>query len=335
MRRNPRTTATRRAVIGAGSAALAMPLIGRFSSARAAWPERPIKMIVPFAPGGPIDVCGRILAPPLGDALGVSVVVENRPGATGNVGAGAAARADPDGYTVLLASNTIVINPMLFTSVPYDIDKDFTALVDVAGSPTGFAVHPKLGVRTIPEYVALAKQSGKFSYSHAGFGTPAHLAGEFFKARAGFDMAPVTHNGAGPAAQALLSGAVEFCSAALPALHPHITAGTLIGLAVTGEKRWFDLPNVPTVIEAGYPGFALDTYALLLVPARTPREIGDRLAKETIAILQKTEMRDRLRKVGLEPTATGPAVLKARIDRELPMWGEIIRIADIKKTEAK
>ena len=322
--------------LAAGSA-LAMPLIGRFSGALAAWPERPIKLLVPFGPGGPVDVIARVIAQPLSEALGgASVVIENRAGASGNLGVGLAARADPDGYTVLVTSNTLVINPLLFTNVPYDIERDFTPLVDLAGSPTGFAVLPKLGPKTLAELVALAKQPGNtFSYSHAGYGTPAHLAGELFKARAGIDMAAVSHTGAGPAAQALISGAVEFCSAALPGLHPHIVGGTVTGLAVTGEKRWFDLPNVPTVIEAGYPGFVLDTYTMLLVPSKTPPEIGERLATETIAILQRPALRDRLRTVGFEATAAGPAALKARIARELPMWREVASVAGIKPQEAK
>ena len=330
----------RRRVIKAGgvlaTSALAMPLIGRFSSAIAAWPDRPIKIIVPFAPGGPVDVIARVLSQPLAEALGgASVIIENRAGATGNVGIVAAARAEPDGYTILVTSNTITINPVLMTSVPYDLDKDFIPLVDIAGSPTGFAVQPTLGPKTLAEFITAAKASGKFSYSHAGFGTPAHLAGEFLKARAGIDMAAVNHNGAGPAAQALLTGAVQFSSAALPALHPHIKAGTLTGIAVTGEKRWFDLPDVPTVVEAGYPGFVLDTWTMMLLPAKTPPEIGERLVKEMIAIFQRPEMRAKLRTIGFEATAAGPDALKKRLAAELPMWREIITTAKIKQVEAK
>lgn len=330
----------RRSVLKGGgrlaAGALAMPLIGRFSSAIAAWPDRPIKVIVPFAPGGPVDVIARVLAPPLSEALGgASVVIENRAGATGNVGIVAAARSDPDGYTILVTSNTITINPVLMTSVPYDLDKDFIPLVDIAGSPTGFAVQPTLGPKTLAEFIAAAKASGKFSYSHAGFGTPAHLAGEFLKARAGIDMAAVNNNGAGPAVQSLLTGAVQFCSGALPAMHPHIKAGTLRGLAVTGEKRWFDLPDIPTVVEAGYPGFVLDTWTMMLLPTKTPPEIGERLVKETIAIFQRPEMRAKLRTIGFEATAAGPEALKRRLAAELPMWRQIIATAKIKQVESK
>ncbi|MCC6776784.1 MAG: tripartite tricarboxylate transporter substrate binding protein [Hyphomicrobiales bacterium] len=322
---------TRRAVLAGAAAAIAMPLLGRLDPARAAWPERPIKLLVPFGPSGPVDVIARVLAPLLSEALGVSVVVENRPGAGGNIGVGLAVRAEPDGYTVLVTSSTLVVNPMLYPSVPYDPVKDFTPLVDMAGSPTAFAVQPKLGVSTLAELVALAKQrNGGLNYASSGFATPAHLAAEFLKIRAGIDMVHVPFNGGGPAVQALLTGAVDMVSTALPGAHPHIQAGTLKGVAVTGEKRWFDLPDVPTMVEAGYPGFVVDTFTAMLVPVRTPPEIGQRLTKETMALLGREDVRAKLRALGFEPSAGGPDALRARIARELPMWGDIIRQAAIK-----
>jgi tripartite-type tricarboxylate transporter receptor subunit TctC len=330
-----RRAPTRRAVLKAGAAvaasAVAMPLIGHFSPAVAAWPERPVKLLVPFGPGGPVDVIARVLAPALSEAIGASFVVENKPGAGGNIGVGLAARAEPDGYTVLVTSSTLVVNPMLYASVPYDPVKDFLPLVDMAGSPTAFAVQPKLGIATLAEFVALAKQrAGKLNYASSGFATPAHLAGEFFKIRAGIDMAHVPFNGGGPAVQSLLTGAVDMVSTALPAAHPHIQSGTLKGIAMTGEKRWFDLPDVPTMVEAGYPGFVVDTFTAMLVPAKTPLEIAERLTKETVAILKRPEFQARLRTLGFEASAGGPDALRARIARELPMWGDIIKQAAIK-----
>jgi tripartite-type tricarboxylate transporter receptor subunit TctC len=332
-RASPRPT--RRALLKSGATlaavGVAMPAIGHFSSVLAAWPDRPIRLIVPFGPGGPVDVIARLLTPALGEALGVSVVVENKAGAGGNIGHGLAARAEPDGYSVLVTSTTLVVNPMLYASVPYDPVKDFAPLVDLAGSPTAYVVQPKLGVSTVAEFVALAKaRQGKLNYGSSGFATPAHLAGEFFKIRAGIEMAHVPFNGAGPAVQSLLTGAVDMVSAALPGAHPHIKAGTLNGLAVTGEKRWFDLPDVPTMVEVGYPGFVVDTFTAMLVPTKTPPEIGERLSKETIAVLKRPEMQARLRTVGLEVSAGGPDALRARIARELPMWGDIIKQAAIK-----
>ncbi len=333
--RGQRFAPTRRAILRAGGAAAAtavvMPVIGHFSSVYSAWPDRPVKLLVPFGPGGPVDVIARLLMPALTDALGTSVFVENRAGAAGNIGVGMAARAEPDGYTVLVTSNTLVINPLLYANIPYDPVKDFLPLVDMAGSPTAFAVQPKLGVKTLAEFVALAKQRvGKLNYASSGVATPAHLAGEFFKARSGIEMTHIPYNGGGPAVQGLLTGAVEMVSTALPGVHPHIISGTLNGIAVTGEKRWFDLPDIPTMVEAGYPGFVLDTFTMMLLPAKTPQEIADRLTKETLAILSRPEFRARIRTVGFEVSAGGPDALRARIARELPLWGEVVRQAGIK-----
>jgi tripartite-type tricarboxylate transporter receptor subunit TctC len=298
--------------------------------AYAAWPDRPVKLVVPFGPGGPVDVIARLLQPFLADELKATFFIENKPGAAGTIGVGQVARADPDGYTVLVTSNTILINPLLYKSVPYDLDKDFLPLADMAGSPTAYTVNPKSGIKTVADFVAFAKEKkGAVNYGSAGFATPSHLAGEFFKNRAGIEMAHVPFNGAGPANQALLGGQVDMVSGALPGAHPHIVGGTLTGIAVTGEKRWFDLPNVPTMVEAGYPGFVLDTYTLMLVPTQTPTEVVERLSSAVRTILQKPEVRDKLRAVGLEVTAGGPAELKARFARELPLWTDIVRISGI------
>ncbi len=318
----------RRFLHTAGAFAVASPFL--VTRAYAAWPDRPVKTTVPFGPGGPVDVIARLLQPFLTEELKGNFFIENKPGAAGTIGVGQAARAEPDGYTVLITSNTIMINPLLYKTVPYDLEKDFSPLVDMAGSPTAYTVNPKSGIKTVAEFVAFAKdKKGAVNYGHAGFATPSHLAGEFFKNRAGFEMAQVPFNGAGPANQALLGGQVDMVSGALPGAHPHIVAGTLTGIAITGEKRWFDLPNIPTMVEAGYPGFVLDTYTLLLVPAKTPSEIADRLSGAVRTILRKPEVRDKLRTVGLEVTAGGPADLKARFARELPMWREVVKVAGI------
>jgi tripartite-type tricarboxylate transporter receptor subunit TctC len=319
---------TRRRFLRAAALGIAAPFV--VSRAHAVWPERPVKLLVPFGPGGPVDVLARMLQPLLREELNAQMFVENRVGAAGNIGVGLAARAEPDGYTILVTSNTIVLNPLLYKSVPYDLEKDFSPLVDLAGSPTAFTVNPKLGVSTVAEFVALAKQKqGGLNYGSAGFATPSHLAGEFFKNRAGIEMTHVPFNGAGPANQALLGGTVEMVSGALPGAHPHIVAGTLKGIAVTGEKRWFDLPDVPTMVEAGYPGFVLDTYVMMLAPARTPPEVTDRLVTATTKILAREDVRSRLRTSGLEATGAGSAALKGRIDKELPLWREVVQIAGI------
>ena len=225
---------------------------------------------MPFGPGGPVDVVARLLAGPLGEVLGTNVIIENKPGASSNLGMGLVARADPDGYTVLIAASNLVINPILSTKIPFDIEKDFLPLVDIADTPGTFSTRPDLGVKTLSDFVELAKKSSKFSYSHAGFGTVAHLSAEYFKQKTGIDMAAVSHNGSGPAVQSLLSGSVEFCSAGLPALHGHYSKGTVVGLGVLSDQRWFDLPNVPTAVEGGFPGFVFGNLNAMLVPSKTP-----------------------------------------------------------------
>ena len=320
----------RRLLKTAATIGLAAPFIASLSSAYAAWPDRPVRLIVPFSPGGPVDVAARLLQPLLNDELKTSFFIENKPGAAGSVGVGQAARADADGYTVLVTSNTIIINPLLYRSVPYEFERDFLPLVDVAGSPTAYTVNPRLGVTTVAEFVALAKQkAGGLNFASSGFATPSHLAGELFKNRAGIQMTHVPFNGSGPASQAVLAGTVDMASNALPGAHPHLVAGTLKGLAVTGEKRWFDLPNVPTMIESGYPEFVLDTYVMVLVPAKTPPEIAEALSAATRKVLELPETRAKLRAVGLEVTAGKAEDLKARIARELPLWREVVQIAGI------
>jgi tripartite-type tricarboxylate transporter receptor subunit TctC len=324
-----RSALTRRRFVQAGAAALAAPLFIR--RAHAAWPDRPVKLLVPFGAGGPVDVLARQMQPMLSEELGgATIFIENRPGAAGTIGVGLAARSDPDGYTILLTSNTIVINPLLYKSVPYDLEKDFEPLVDLAGSPTAFSVNPKSGITSVAEFVARAKtKQGGLNYGSAGFATPAHLAGEFFKNRAGIELTHVPFNGAGPAYAALLASQVDMVSFALPGAHPHIVAGTLTGIAVTGAKRWFDLPKVPTMVEAGYPGFLLDTYVMSLVPAKTPPEVGEKLVAAFKKILTKEDVTARLRASGLEPTAGGPAELKERMAKELPLWREVVKVAGI------
>lgn len=323
--------ADRRRVLKAGLAVLATPFLARFSSA-AAYPDRPIKLLVPFGVGGPVDIVARVMAPLLGEILGGSAFVENKPGASGNLGVSAAARAEPDGYTILVAASNFIINPILFSKVPYDPIADFIPLVELAETPTAFAVRPQLGAKTLKEFVEIAAKSKSFSYSHPGFGTVSHMAGEFLNSRAGVNIVAVTHNGGGPAVQTLMTGSVEFCSAALPALHPHIKSGVLVGLGVTSTKRWPDLAEMPTVIETGFSDFDLANFTAFLAPANTPAEIIDRLSKASIEILQRPDIQSKLLTLGFAVTARAPGLLKARLERELPFWKKVVEIAGITPT---
>jgi tripartite-type tricarboxylate transporter receptor subunit TctC len=301
------------------------------SGARAAFPERPITLIVPFAPGGPTDIIARILSAALTQPLGQQLVVDNRGGAAGNIGMGQAAHAAPDGYTLLVTSTAIAVNPALFKNLPYDPLKDFAPISELVNAPNVLIVLPNSGIKSIADLVAQAKADpAKFNYSSPGAGTKSHLTGELLKLRAGIQMVHVPFRGAGPAAQAVLSNTVQVGSVALAAAEALIKDGQLRALAVTSEKRWFSLPDIPTMIEAGYPGFVSDTFNALLAPAAVPPDILALLVRESRAAFQKPEAREQARKAGFEVVAGTPEQLTARITSEIPAVRELVEKAGIK-----
>jgi tripartite-type tricarboxylate transporter receptor subunit TctC len=265
--------------------------------------------------------------------MGGSVFVENKGGAGGNIGMGLAARADADGYTILLSTSAYSVNPGLYETLPYDPFKDFSPICELAVSPHVFAVKPELGVGTMKEFVARAKADpDKFNVSTPPIGTTPQLQAEVLKLREGLQkMATVVFAGGGDALKALISGTVQLSSGVLAPAHPHIKAGTIKGLAVTGATRWHDLPEIPTMAEAGYENFVFETYTALMAPAKTPPEIVGRLEKVALDILHKPEMRERLTKSGFEVTAKDGKGHAARIAKEVPMFREIIIQAGIKK----
>jgi tripartite-type tricarboxylate transporter receptor subunit TctC len=323
---------SRRAFLQASGFALAAATGVAPRTARAAgYPDRPIKIIVPFAPGGPTDIMARIVATHLGEAIGGTLVVENRPGAGGNIGIGIAAHADPDGYTVLITSSAYVVNPGLYAKIPYDPYKDFAPIAELGTSPNVILVDPKLGVNSIADLVARAKANpNELNYASPGIGTTPHLSGELFKITAGVNLTHVPFSGAGPAIQAILAGTTQVAFAALPPAHPHIESGALKALAVTGEHRWFDLPDVPTMIELGYKDFVSDTLQGFLAPAKTPPAVVELLAAKSTEILKVAKTAEQLRNDGFEVIANGPAGMKKRIDDEVPKWRDIIAKAGIK-----
>src|SRR5215468_7729058 len=291
-----RIAPTRRRVIMAAGALVAAPAVMRIGSALAAYPERPVRIVVANTPGGPSDIIARFMSAALQEAIGGSFVVENKGGGGGNIGMGYAARAEPDGYTVLLSTSVFAVNPGLYETLPYDPFKDFAAICEIAVSPNVFAVDPDLGAGTMKEFVALAKRNpDKFNVSTPPIGTTPQLQAEVLKLREGLQkMATVPFPGGGDALKALLSGTVQLSSGVLAPAHPQIKAGTIKGLAVTGRTRWHDLPDIPTMLEAGYPDFVFDTYTALMAPAKTPPEIVGRLEKVALDILSKPDMRQRL-----------------------------------------
>ena len=271
----------------------------------AAYPDRPIRIVVANTPGGPSDIIARIMAAAMQEAMGGSVIVENKGGGGGNIGMGYVARADADGYTILLSTSAFAVNPGLYNTPVYDPFKDFVAVCELAVSPHVFAVKPDLGVGTMKEFVARAKADpDKFNVSTPPIGTTPQLQAEVLKLREDLQkMATIVFPGGGDALKALLSGTVQLSSGVLAPAHPQIKAGAIKGLAVTGRTRWHDLPDIPTMLEAGYPDFVFETYTALMAPAKTPPEVVSRLEKVALEILNKPDMRQRLTEAGFEVTA--------------------------------
>jgi tripartite-type tricarboxylate transporter receptor subunit TctC len=331
--RNITAAPSRRKVLksaAAIAAGLAAPgLITR--QAFAAYPDRPLRIVVANTPGGPSDIIARFMAAAMGEPLGGSVVVENKGGAGGNIGMGYVARADADGYTILLTTSAFAVNPGLYNSLPYDPFKDFAAICELAVSPNVFAVQPGLGVNSMKEFVALAKKDpGKFNVSAPPIGTTPQLEAEVLKAREGLSgMATVVFAGGGDALKALISGTVQLSSGVLAPAHPQIKAGQIKGLAVTGSKRWHDLPDIPTMAEAGFPDFVFETYCALMAPVKTPPEIVSKLEKVALGVLAKPDFKEKLTQAGFEVTAkTGKAHME-RVAKEVPMYKKIIEDAKI------
>lgn len=299
--------------------------------ARAAWPDRPIKLIVPFAPGGGSDLIARIIATPLGQALGQSVVVENHPGANGNIGISIVAKADPDGYTLLVASSVIFVNPTLSKNANYDAQKDFAPIADLGGSPNALVTRADSAIKTVGDLIARAKaEPDKFNFASPGVGSISQLGVELLKLRAGIKLTHVPYTGAGPAVQAVLSGTTELACTNISSLIPHIKAGTLRGLVQTGKDRWPELPDIPTLAEAGVPNAASETLQILVAPARTPPEVIDQVAKAMVDILRRSDIRERMLQTGFAVAGTGPDVLRKRIAEEVATWQEVIAQAKLK-----
>jgi tripartite-type tricarboxylate transporter receptor subunit TctC len=299
-------------------------------SAQAAWPERPITIIVHFAPGGANDLLGRLIASELGPVLGQSIVVENRPGANGNIGLTAAARATPDGYTLVVASGVVLINPSI-SKVAYDPLKDFAPVAFLGSSPNMLLVRADSGIKTVAHLVAMAKADpGKINYATPGVGSISHLAVELLKLRANINLVHVPYQGAAPAVQAVLTGSIDFASVAVAGMMGQVHGGQLRPIVQTGATEWSELPGVPTMAQAGIPDAVVDTTQMLLAPVGTPQPVIDRLAKEVLAIMRKPEVRDKMMKASFEAKPEGPDVLAARIAREVPMWKDIVDMAGIK-----
>lgn len=315
---------------GRAVALLSAAALAWVPNAEAAWPERPVKLIVAVAAGGPTDDLARTLANGLSETLGVSFFVENRGGGGGRIGIGSVARAEPDGHTLLVAASSLTISVAMSSATPYDAEKDFAPIALIATTPTAFSVQPSLGVADMKSLVEYARRGADaLNYASPGTGTVGHLATELLKIRTGIKMAHVAHTGAGPSLQSLMSGAVQVLATPVPAVQAHAQAGTVKALAVTSQERWKQLPDVPTMVELGYDGFVADTFFGLLAPAGTPRDTLDTLTAATIALLKKPETAARLQKIGYDVAAKGPEELSKRISSELKLWRDVAKQAGL------
>jgi tripartite-type tricarboxylate transporter receptor subunit TctC len=320
MRSTVRTLLTCVAVLGSA--------IGPASAA--GYPEKPVKVVVPFAPAGPTDVMARLIAQKLSENLKQQFYIENHPGAGGNIGMTQVAKSAPDGYTILVASSSYVVNPSLFAKNPYDPFKDFTPVTLAAASPNILVVHADFPAKSVKELVDLIKKEpGKYNYAMPGTGTTPHLAGELFKLTFKLDLATVPFNGAGPAIQSAVAGHTPVAFTALPPTAPHVQSGKLRGLAVTSAKRSSALPDVPTMAEAGVTGQESETMQGILVPAETPKEIVDLLNREIAKVMALPDVKAKCAQLGFDVVANKPDEFAAYIKKEVEKWNKVIKDAKI------
>ncbi len=311
------------------AAALAASMLAPLAVAQE-YPSRPIRIIVPFAPGGPTDVAARVIGPRMAEAWGQPVVVDNRAGAGGNIGMALAAKAPPDGHTVLFTSSSVVVNPTLYAKAGYDVFRDLVPVTRANTTPNILVVHPSVPARTVAELVALVRANpGKFSYATPGTGTTGHLSCEMLRVAARIDMQHVPFNGAAPAVTSLVGNQTPIGCLGLPPAQPQLKSGALRAIAVTSAQRWKQNPDVPTMVESGFPGFVNDLMTGVFVPAGTPAAIVKRLHAEIARIVMLPDVQDRLGPLGFEPVANSPAQFARQVREEVEMYGKVIREAKI------
>ena len=306
-------------------------VVGLAAAAEPAYPTRPVRLVVPFAPGGGVDTTARIMAPKLTELMGQHWVVDNRTGAGGNLASEIVARASPDGHTVLLAIDTqLTANPSLY-SLPFSVDKDLQPVIVVCATDQILVVHPGVAANTFKEFIALARSKpGSFRYGSGGVGSANHLAAELLKKTTGIDIVHVPYKGAGPSIAGILAGEIQMNISSPASTVGFITSGKLRALARTGLKRMKVLPDVPTVAESGYSGFEAIQWYGFVVPGATPKNIVARIREDTRKALQAADVQGAMERLGLEPDATTGSQLAARLKKETAMWSGIIKEAGIR-----
>ena len=294
------------------------------ATVQAAYPEKPVRMIVSFAAGGPNDFIARVISQKLTEYWGLPVIVDNRPGAGGNIGSELAAKASADGYTLTLVSTAFVVNPSLYKKTGYDPFKDFAPITLAAVSPLVFVTHPSLPAKNIRDVVQLAKKS-PMSYASPGAGTTGHLGGELLNAMAGVKIQHIPYKGAGPAVTDLLAGQLKFGLVALPPAVPHIKSGRLTGIAVTTLKRVSILPEVPTVAESAYPDYQVDNMYGILATGGTPKAVVSKLHADIVRALGASDVKDRLLAQGFEPLGSSPDEFSRYLKAEAVKWAKVVK----------
>jgi tripartite-type tricarboxylate transporter receptor subunit TctC len=308
-------------------AALAAPLPASADT----YPARPVRLIVPFAAAGPTDVIARIVAQKLSDAWGQQVYTENIPGAGGNTGIAMAAKAPPDGYTILVVSTGFIVNPSMYAKLPYDPIRDFSPITLVAASPNVISVHPSVPAKTINELIELVKANpGKYSFAQPSTGSTPHLAGELLKLKYGLDLVTVPFNSAALAINSTIGGHTPIAFTALPPAMSNIKDGKLNGIAVLATRRSPSLPDVPTNSEAGIPDLESDTLTGIVAPAGTPRDIIARWHDNIVRMVAMADVRQRLETLGFAPVANAPEEFAQRLKTEMAKWGKVVHEANIR-----
>lgn len=295
-----------------------------------AYPVKPIRFVVGQAPGGATDIIARLVAAKMNDALGQNVLVENRTGAAGSIGAASVARSAPDGYTVLVVSSSYAINPSLYTTLPFDPQKDLLPVSLLAEAPFLLVVHPSVPTRSVKELVALARsQPGTLTYGSGGQGSSGHLAGALFEAAARVKLSHIPYKGAGQALVDVLAGQITFMFASVLSSTPHVKQQRLRVLGVTGAKRSSAMPQVPTIAEAGMPGYATTTWYGLLVPAGTRPAVIERLSTAANKAVMAPDLRDRMLADGAEPIGSTPAAFQKHVETEMAKWRKVVKSAGV------
>jgi len=309
---------------------IAATLLSGVSLAHAVFPEKPVRVVVPFPPGGTTDVVARVIAPKVSAILGQQIVIENKGGAGGTIATEAVAKSAPDGYTLLMPTNSHTANPAIYKSLPFDTAKDFVSIALIADTPGLLVVHPSVPANNLKEFIAYAKKANpRLTFGTAGAGTFPHLTTELFMARTGIEMTHIPYKGAGPAMVDLLAGVYQFKCDALPTAGGYVKAGKLKLYAVTSLERMPQIPDVPTVAESGYPGFESAFWMGFLAPAGTPKEVVSKLEHAFNTAMRDKEITDKLMTMGVQILAKPPSALDALIARELKQWPPIVKKAGI------